>query len=109
MAQYIITGSYSSAGMKGLISHPSDREAATRALVEGSGGKLQTFLMTTGDNDFLMIAETNDKTGLIAALMVAGASGAVENLKTVQAFSSAEFLDAQKKAGSIAAKYASPA
>lgn len=109
MAHYIITGSYSAAGMKGLIAHPSDREAATRALVEGSGGKLLTYLLTTGDNDFLMIAETNDTTGLIAALMVAGASGAVSNLKTVQAFSSAEFLEAQKKAGGMAAKYAPPA
>ncbi len=109
MAHYIITGSYTAAGMKGLIAHPSDREAATRALVEGSGGKLLTYLLTTGDNDFLMIAETSDATGLIAALMVAGASGAVSNLKTVQAFSSAEFLAAQKKAGAIAASYVAPA
>lgn len=109
MAHYIITGNYTSAGMKGLIAHPSDREAATRALVEGAGGKLLTYLLTTGENDFLMIADTNDNTGLIAALMVAGASGAVSNLKTVQAFSSAEFVAAQKKAGSMAEKYASPA
>ncbi|MCF1708498.1 GYD domain-containing protein [Tabrizicola sp. J26] len=108
MARYIITGSYTSAGMRGMIAHPSDREAATRALVEASGGKMLTYLLTTGDNDFLMVTESDDSTGLIAALMVAGASGAVANLKTVQAFTSAEFVTAQKKAGALASKYAAP-
>lgn len=108
LARYIITGSYTSAGMRGMIAHPSDREAATRALVEGAGGKLLTYLLTTGDNDFMMVTEADDMTGMIAALMVAGASGAVSNLKTVQAFTSAEFMAAQKKAGALAAKYSAP-
>jgi len=46
---------------------------------------------------------------MLAALVVAGASGAVSGLKTVQAFSAAEFMAAQKRAGEIAAKYVSPA
>jgi hypothetical protein len=42
---------------------------------------------------------------MLASLMAAGATGTVSNLKTVQAFTSAEFLAAQKAAGAIASKF----
>ncbi len=109
MAHYILTGSYTAAAMKGMMAHPTDREAASRAIVEASGGKLKSFLLTTGDSDFSMIVESDDMNGMLAALIVTGASGAVSHLKTVQAFTSAEFTAAQKHAGKIAAKYAPPA
>jgi uncharacterized protein with GYD domain len=109
MAHYIVTGSYTAAGMKGMMAHPSDREAAARAIIEAGGGKLKSFLLTTGDNDFSMIVETTDLQKMLASLMVVGASGAVSGLKTIQAFTSAEFLSAQKAAAGLAAKYAPPA
>lgn len=109
MARYIVTGSYTAAAMKGLMAAPSDREAATSALVAAAGGKLHSFFLTTGDADFLMITETDNLGDMLAALIVAGASGAVTGLKTVQAFSSAEFMAAQKRAGEIARKYSAPA
>ena len=108
MAMYIITGSYSAAAMKGMIAHPSDREKATGALVAAAGGKMESFFLTTGDSDFIMRVTSDDITRMLAALMVAGASGAVSGLKTVQCFTSAEFMKAQKDAGAIAAKYAAP-
>jgi hypothetical protein len=37
--------------------------------------------------------------------MVAGASGTVSNLKTIRAYTSAEFTAAQKKAGQLAAQF----
>jgi uncharacterized protein with GYD domain len=109
MARYIVTGSYTASAMKGLLAKPSDREAATGALIAAAGGKLHAFYLTTGDSDFLMVTETDDLQNMLAALIVAGASGAVSGLKTVQAFSSAEFTAAQKRAGEIAMKYAPPA
>ena len=108
MARYIITGSYTAAAMKGMLAKPSDREAAAAALVAGAGGKLEAFYLTTGDTDFLMVAQSDNVTDHLAAMMVAGASGAVSGLKTVQAFSSAEFTAAQRRAGEIALKYAPP-
>ncbi len=109
MARYIVTGSYTAAAMKGLMTKPSDREAATSALVAAAGGKLLAYYVTTGEQDFLMVTETANLNDMLAALIVAGASGAVSGLKTVQAFSSAEFTAAQKRAGEIAQKYVSPA
>lgn len=108
MAQYIITGCYSPAAMKGMIAHPSDREKATSALVAAAGGKMESFFLTTGETDFIMRVTSDDIVKMLAALMVAGASGAVTHLKTVQCFTSAEFLQAQKDAGAIAIKYSAP-
>ena len=108
MARYIITGSYTAAAMKGMIAKPSDRAAAAGALIAAAGGKMEGFLLTTGDHDFSMVVQTDNITNMLAALMVAGASGAVTGLKTVQAFTSEEFMAAQKAAGAIAAKYQSP-
>ncbi len=109
MARYIITGSYTAAAMKGMIAKPSDRAAATGALVAAAGGKMESYYLTTGDHDFTMTVVTDDQTRMLACLMVAGATGAVTGLKSVQAFTSDEFMAAQKAAGAIAAKYQSPA
>ncbi|WP_037371429.1 GYD domain-containing protein [Salipiger mucosus] len=108
MPRFIISGNYTATAMKGMIDTPSDREAATRALVEAAGGKLETFYLTTGDNDFSLKVTIDDASDLLAALMVAGASGAASNLKTVRAFTSEEFTEIQKKAGSIAKAYKAP-
>jgi uncharacterized protein with GYD domain len=69
---------------------------------------VHAFYLTTGDRDFLMVTETDNLQDMLAALIVAGASGAVSGLKTVQAFTSAEFTAAQKRAGEIAQKYVAP-
>jgi uncharacterized protein with GYD domain len=105
MARYIITGNYTSAAMRGMVAKPSDRGAAVKALVAAGGGKMEQFYATTGDSDFLVITQADDIVAMLASLMAAGATGTVSNLKTVQAFTSAEFLAAQKAAGAIASKF----
>ena len=109
MARYIITGSYTSAAMRGMVAKPSDRGAAVAALIASGGGKLEQFYVTTGDADFMVVAQSDNIAGVLAALMVTGASGAVANLKTVQAFTSAEFTAMQKAAGELTPKYQAPA
>ncbi|MCB6178744.1 GYD domain-containing protein [Rhodobacter sp. Har01] len=108
MARYIITGSYTAAAVHGMIARPSDRAAATGALVKAGAGTMETYYLTTGDHDFLMVVQADDMQRMLASLLVASASGAVTGLKTVQAFTSDEFLAAQKAAGAIAAAYKAP-
>ena len=105
MATFIITGNYTAQVIKGMIANPSDREAAVKPLVEAVGGKVLSYYATTGENDFLMICEAADGEDIIPALMVAGASDTVSNMKTVRGYSSAEFTSAQKKAGGLAAQF----
>ncbi len=108
MAHYVITGCYTQAAVKGMIAHPSDREAAARAIIEAAGGKTKAFLLTTGETDFLMIVEADNSEGLMAGLMVVAASGAVSNMTTRLAFTSGEFMSAQKAAGAMARAYMAP-
>jgi uncharacterized protein with GYD domain len=109
MPLFIITGCYSASAARGMIDNPSDREEAARAIMEAAGGKLHSFYVTTGETDWMAFAEFADGADLIPALLVVGASGAASNIKTVRAYTSAEFKAAQQKAGKIASSYKSPA
>ena len=69
---------------------------AARGIMEAAGGKLRSYYVTTGETDWMAIAEFADGADLIP--VVGGASGAVSNVKTVRAYSGAEFKAAQEKA-----------
>ncbi|MEX0319598.1 MAG: GYD domain-containing protein [Ruegeria sp.] len=105
MPTFIVTGNYTAKAIQGMIANPSDRAAAVKPLVEATGGQMLSYYATTGETDFLMICEAADGEDILPALMVAGATGTVSNLKTVRAYSSADFATAQQKAGGIAAKF----
>ena len=108
MPRFIVTGRYTAAAFKGMIANPSDREAAARGLIETAGGKLETFYMTTGATDFTFTAVIDDAADLLAGLMAAAAAGAISDVRTQRAFTAAEFMAIQKKAGSLAAGYKAP-
>ena len=108
MPQFIVTGCYTAAAFKGMIANPSDREASARGVVEAAGGKLETFYMTTGATDFTFTAVIDDAADLLAGLMTAAAAGAISDVRTQRAFTAAEFMAIQKKAGSLAAGYKAP-
>ena len=101
MPTFIVTGSYTSQGMKGMLEHPTDREAETRKLIEALGGKIVCYYLTTGDTDFMMVVKAKISTDIVPGAIVAGASGRVTGLKTVRAYSSAEFLEMQKRAAEV--------
>lgn len=105
MAIYITQGNYTAQAMKGMIDSPEDRVNAVAALMDSVGAKLLHMYMTTGEYDFLTIAEGDDVTDLMAGLMVAGSSGGVANLKTVQAITTAEAKAAMEKAKAVRAAY----
>ena len=105
MATFIVTGNYTEKAVSGMLANPSDRAAAVKPMVEAVGGKLISYYATTGDTDFLMICDIGDGADIIPALLVAGASGTVSNMKTARAFSAAEFKSAQSKAADIVAKF----
>jgi len=109
MPTFIITGNYTAEAMRGMMAKPSDREAATRSLAEASGGKLIAWYLTTGDSDFMVITEAPDGVDLLPSMIATGATGTVANLRTIRAYSGAEFMDAQAKAAEIGKAWAAPA
>lgn len=109
MPLFVITGCYTATGARGMIENPSDREEASRSIIEAAGGKLHAFYITTGETDWLAIVELNDGADMIPAVLVTTASGGVSNVKTVRAYTGAEFMAAQRKAASIRSAFKPPA
>ena len=108
MPTFITYASYSQAGIKGIVSEPTDRTAVVKGLVEKAGGKLIAAYMTTGTHDVVIIAEAPDGSDAIAVGMAAAASGAVAKLETVRAWTLPEFKGIAEKAKGLAAGYNPP-
>ena len=101
MATYITQGNYTQHAMRGMVKNPEDRRAAVAALMKSVGGKLKDYYLTTGEYDFLLVFEADDLGDAVAGLMVAGASGSVTNLKTVQALSPKDAKATMSKAKKV--------
>ena len=101
MPHYLLQASYTAEGVSGLVSSPEDRSAVIRQLVEGVGGKVESLYYCFGDNDVVVILEMPDNVAMAALSMVAGASGAVTNLKTTVLIPMSEGVEAARKAASI--------
>ena len=77
--KYLITGTYTSDGIKGLLSKGgSSREAAVKQMIEKLGGKLDAFYYALGDSDVIAIVDVPDAVTGTAISLVVNASGAVE-------------------------------
>ena len=108
MIRLITRGRFTQDYTKGLIAAPEDREPAVRALIEATGGKLVSFYFTTGESDFLTIAEADDAESILAALMGAAAAGTISDVNTTRAWTGAEFKSVAAKASKAAAAYRPP-
>ena len=108
MPTFITYASYSQAGIRGLVTDPTDRTAAIRGLVERAGGRLIAAYMTTGSNDIVLVTDVPDGTDAVAAGMAAAASGALAKVETVRAFTLTEFKGIAEKANRVAGGYKPP-
>jgi uncharacterized protein with GYD domain len=78
MAKFLIQGSYTPEGAKGLIKEGGTaRKAAVQKALEGLGGKLDSFYYTFGANDVVVICDLPDTVTGLALSLAVNASGAV--------------------------------
>ena len=83
MPMYLIQGSYTQEGVKGVRSGGgSRRRDAVAHLAESVGGRIESFYFALGDDDVHVIAELPDNEAAAAIALTVNASGAV-NIKTV--------------------------
>lgn len=84
MGRYLIQGSYTVEGVKGLIKDtPSSRRQVVDAMLKGLGGRLESMYFSFGDSDFVIIADLPDNMSAAAIGMTAAAAGAVRTRTTV--------------------------
>jgi uncharacterized protein with GYD domain len=78
MAKFLIQGSYTAEGAKGLIKEGgTGRKAAIQKALEGLGGKLDSIYYMFGADDVIVICDMPDTISGLALSLAANASGAV--------------------------------
>ena len=84
MAKYLITASYTAEGVKGVLKGGGTaRVDAVRKMVEGLGGKLETFYFAFGSDDVFAIADLPDNAAAAAIGLAVSASGLTAARTTV--------------------------
>ena len=97
MPKYLIQGSYTEEGLKGLLKEGgSKRREAAERIINSAGGTLEVLYFAFGDNDFYVIADLPDNVSGAATSIFVNASGAIKT-KTVVLLTPEEVDQAVKK------------
>jgi uncharacterized protein with GYD domain len=97
MAKFLVTGSYTSEGAKGVMKDGgSKRKQVAEGLVKEAGGKLEAFYFTFGETDFVLIADLPDSASSVAISLAVNSSGVIK-LKTTPLITVEEMDTGAKK------------
>ena len=97
MAKYLVTGSYTTEGLKGLLKEGgSGRRKAVEEAVKSMGGHLEAYYFAFGDNDVITIVNVPDHV-TAAALAIGISSTGTVGTKTTVLLTPEEIDQATKK------------
>jgi uncharacterized protein with GYD domain len=97
MPKYLLHGSYTEEGLKGLLKEGgTKRVEATKQAIESLGGKLEAYYFAFGENDYYLIVDQPESVNVIAGTLIANATGTVK-LKTTVLITPEEVDQAVKK------------
>src|ERR1700730_2722766 len=99
MPHYLSQVSYTPEAWARLVAHPQDRIEAVRAPIEKLGGRIHNAFFAFGEFDVVVITEMPDNVSAAAIAIAFAAGGSVKSEKTTPLMTSAEALEAIKKAG----------
>lgn len=78
MAKFLVRGSYTADGAKGLQSAGgTSRRDAVAKMIEGLGGSLESFYFAFGGDDVYVVVDAPDNASAAAVSLAVNASGAV--------------------------------
>ena len=98
MANYLLQVTYTPEAWANLIASPRDRIGEVRPVVEKLGGKIQHAWFAFGDYDLVAIVEMPTNIEAAAFSLAAAAGGACRTVKTTPLMTTAEGIEAMKKA-----------
>jgi uncharacterized protein with GYD domain len=96
---YLLQVAYTPEAWASLVAQPQNRLDAVRPAVERLGGKILQGWFAFGDYDLIAILEMPTNVEAAAFSLAASAGGAIRSIKTTPLLSTAEGLEALKKAG----------
>ena len=96
MSKYLITGSYTVQGAKGVIAEGgSGREAAVHKLIASLGGSVESFYFAFGGDDFYVTVDLPGNSAAAAGAMAVAAAGGA-SARTVVLLTPQEVDEAMK-------------
>ena len=98
MSSYLLQVGYTPDAWASMIAHPHDRLDAVRPVIEKLGGKILHGWFAFGDYDLVSIIEMPSNVEAAAFSLAAAAGGAVRAIKTTPLMTTAEGIEAMKKA-----------
>ncbi len=107
MPTYVLRGRYGSEALKGMVASPEDRESAIARVLEKAGGKLISYYLTFGEDDWLVIFECPSNEVALSIAIVGAAGGSNTDTKTTVAMTAKEAMAAFKAAGELARSFKS--
>jgi len=96
--------SYTKEALSYLINDPQDRMEVVKAPIEKLGGKIHSSFFAFGPFDAIAITEMPDNVSAAAIALAFAAGGAIANMQTTALMTSAEFVEALRKAGTCGYK-----
>ncbi len=99
MPRFLQQVAYTPEGWQALIKNPQNRIDAVRPAIEKLGGKIETAWFAFGEYDVVLIVDMPDNVSAAAIAMAFAAGGACKGVKTTPLLSTAEAVEAMKKAG----------
>jgi len=104
MAHYLLQVAYTPEAWATMIANPHDRLEMVRPVVEKLGGKIEHGWFAFGDYDIVSIIQMPTNVDAAAFSLAAAAGGAIKSIKTTPLLSTAEGVDAMKKAAACGYK-----
>ena len=98
MPHYLVQVAYSREGWEALVKQPQDRIEAVRPTIEGLGGKINNAYFAFGDYDVVLITELPDNVSAASIAMAFAGGGACKAVHTTPLLTSAEAVEAMRKA-----------
>jgi uncharacterized protein with GYD domain len=83
MPKYLIQGTYTPEGVKGLMKDKaSGRKAAVQAAMKGVKGKLESMYFALGSDDVVMIVDAPDNVTVAALAIFVASTGLIKTRST---------------------------
>ncbi len=98
MPLYLTQVAYTQEAWQSLLKNPQDRIEAIRPAIEKLGGRVIHGYFAFGDYDIVAIMEMPDNIAAAAIAIAFAAGGACKAIKTTPLMSTAEGIDALRKA-----------
>jgi uncharacterized protein with GYD domain len=105
MPIYITRGRFSTPALQGMMASPEDREASVAKLFAKAGGKLVSYYVTLGEDDWLLIADCPNEKVHSAVVIAAAAGASVTHCQTTVAMTARDAMESFKAAGELAKSF----